>query len=196
MGWDDDDFMSELDDYDYVNKLGIYEEDEEEDQENELEDELYLAGLDPDDLDSMDEDERREALEDAGLDPNDYDDFLLWGSHGSSRTKSTYHSSSSSSSYTTSSVRNTSTPKDISTPYQNRTSTSAKQSTTSTYQRNTQPTYNRPVSSSTKGKWGVLEFIGVMIIIAILGFAVAAFGGQLLGAIVVIIIGIFILSRF
>ena len=45
------------------------------DEEDDLEDELELAGLDIDDLADMDEDERREALEDAGLDPDDYDDF-------------------------------------------------------------------------------------------------------------------------
>ena len=45
------------------------------DEEDDLEDELEMAGLDIDDLADMDEDERREALEDAGLDPDDYDDF-------------------------------------------------------------------------------------------------------------------------
>ena len=40
-----------------------------EENEDELADELEMAGLD------LDEDERREALEDAGLDPDDYDDF-------------------------------------------------------------------------------------------------------------------------
>lgn len=45
------------------------------DEEDDLEDELELAGLDIDDLADMDEDERREALEDAGLDPDDYDDY-------------------------------------------------------------------------------------------------------------------------
>ena len=44
------------------------------DEEDDLEDELELAGLDIDDLADMDEDERRDALEDAGLDPDDYDD--------------------------------------------------------------------------------------------------------------------------
>ena len=44
-------------------------------EEDELEDELEMAGLDIDELADMDEDERREALEDAGLDPDDYDDF-------------------------------------------------------------------------------------------------------------------------
>ena len=41
--------------------------------EDELEDELSLAGLDATELEYMDADERREALEDAGLDPDDYD---------------------------------------------------------------------------------------------------------------------------
>ena len=46
-----------------------------EEDEDELTDELEMAGLDVDELEYMDEDERREALEDAGLDPADYDDF-------------------------------------------------------------------------------------------------------------------------
>lgn len=44
-------------------------------EEEDLEDELEMAGLDRDELADMDEDERREALEDAGLDPDDYDEF-------------------------------------------------------------------------------------------------------------------------
>ena len=47
----------------------------EEEDEDELADELEMAGLDIDELSDMDEDERREALEDAGLDPDDYDEF-------------------------------------------------------------------------------------------------------------------------
>ena len=46
-----------------------------EDNEDELADELEMAGLDLDELADMDEDERRDALEDAGLDPDDYDEF-------------------------------------------------------------------------------------------------------------------------
>ena len=42
-----------------------------EEDEEELPDELEMAGLDVDELEYMDEDERREALEDAGLDPDD-----------------------------------------------------------------------------------------------------------------------------
>ena len=46
-----------------------------EEDEDELADELEMAGLDVDELEYMDEDERREALEDAGLEPDDYDEF-------------------------------------------------------------------------------------------------------------------------
>ncbi len=46
-----------------------YPDEEDEDPEDELE----MAGLDRDELELMDEDERREALEDAGLDPDDFD---------------------------------------------------------------------------------------------------------------------------
>ena len=44
-------------------------------EDDELADELEMAGLDIDELADMDEDERREALENAGLDPDEYDDF-------------------------------------------------------------------------------------------------------------------------
>lgn len=44
-------------------------------EEDDLEDEHEMTGLDIDELMDMDEDERREALEDAGLDPDDYDEF-------------------------------------------------------------------------------------------------------------------------
>lgn len=56
------------DDSFYTGSDGLEEDDE-------LVDELEMAGLDIDELADMDEDERREALEDAGLDPDDYDDF-------------------------------------------------------------------------------------------------------------------------
>lgn len=47
--------------------------DDETDEDEEMEYDLALHGLDPDELADMDEDERMEALEDAGLDPDDYD---------------------------------------------------------------------------------------------------------------------------
>ena len=55
------------DDSFYTGSDGLEEDDE-------LVDELEMAGLDIDELADMDEDERREALEDAGLDPDDYED--------------------------------------------------------------------------------------------------------------------------
>lgn len=47
--------------------------DDEEDED--VIDELEMAGLDRDELEFMDEDERRQTLEDAGLDADDFDDF-------------------------------------------------------------------------------------------------------------------------
>ena len=44
-----------------------------DDSEEEEHDELYEAGIDPEELEYMSGDERREILEDAGLDPDDYD---------------------------------------------------------------------------------------------------------------------------
>ena len=84
MGWDDDrreDPILEWDYLDYMNKTGIYEE---TDIEDDPEDDLYLAGLDPDELEDMDDDARRSVIEDAGLDPDDYD-FVSSGSYSSRR---------------------------------------------------------------------------------------------------------------
>lgn len=44
-----------------------------DEDDDEPEDELEMAGLNRYELDDMDEDERRETLEDAGLDPDDFD---------------------------------------------------------------------------------------------------------------------------
>lgn len=44
------------------------------DEDDDILDEIEMAGLDRDELEFMDADERREALEDAGLDPDDFDD--------------------------------------------------------------------------------------------------------------------------
>lgn len=41
--------------------------------EEEDRDELYAAGIDPEELEYMSGDERREVLENVGLDPDDYD---------------------------------------------------------------------------------------------------------------------------
>lgn len=81
-------------DFDGDGKLNIYEysimddvvfghhDETETSDEDELEDDLSLAGLDTIELEYMDEDERREALENAGLDPDDYDfDWLGFNSN-------------------------------------------------------------------------------------------------------------------
>lgn len=44
-----------------------------EEPKKEDHDELYEAGIDPEELEYMSGAERREILEDAGLDPDDYD---------------------------------------------------------------------------------------------------------------------------
>ena len=44
------------------------------DEDDDVLDEIEMAGLDRDELEFMDDDERREALEDAGLDPDDFED--------------------------------------------------------------------------------------------------------------------------
>ncbi len=178
MGWDgfddhDEDYWDQ--DYiDYMNKTGIYEEPSEPDDP---EDDIYLSGLDPDDLADMDEDDRRDALESVGLDPDDYDDVFIGASSG----------------YRSSSARRTSTVSRTSST--NRTSTVSRTMSTSrpkTVIRSSTP--NRQTSSNN-GKMGLLEFIVGMTIIGIIGYTVAAFGGELLGAIVVLIIGIYVISQ-
>lgn len=92
MSWDDD-FDSEYgswDDYEYINKLGIYAEDKEEKDPN---DELYIYGLDPDELEDMDEERRNRKIEEAGLDPDDYTFY------GPSHRSSGYQSSKSKTAY-------------------------------------------------------------------------------------------------
>ncbi|MCR5178936.1 MAG: uroporphyrin-III methyltransferase [Lachnospiraceae bacterium] len=66
----------EQDFFDRMEKRGIYEEnDEDEEEKDSLDFELSLAGLDRDELEMMDDDERAEALEDAGIDPDDWEDM-------------------------------------------------------------------------------------------------------------------------
>ncbi|SEL76985.1 hypothetical protein SAMN04487770_11725 [Butyrivibrio sp. ob235] len=43
-------------------------------EDDEIDDELEMAGLSRDDLEMMDQEERREALEDAGFDADDFED--------------------------------------------------------------------------------------------------------------------------
>ena len=73
MGFDDFDFddpMDDLDYFEYMNRTGMYDDNEE--LEEEFEDDLLMAGLDPTDLELMSESERREALE--GFDPTEYEE--------------------------------------------------------------------------------------------------------------------------
>ena len=180
MSWDD--LYEDLDDFDYAYKLGIYEEDDETEEDPEYE--LLMNGLDPDDLEDMSEDRRREVIEDAGLDPDDYDDLFIYGSGGYSGGR-TYNSGGYSGGCThKSGVATKSRTQSAATRSQSPSTYTQSASTGST---------STGSASSSDGKWGLLEFIGVITIITIIGYAVAAIGGEFLGTIIVIIIGIAIL---
>ena len=193
MGWDDyddDDYFHDQDFLDYMNKTGIYEEDDDLDDP---EDDLYLEGLDPDELAEMDEDDRREAIENAGLDPDDYDDVFLGAS-------SSYRSSSSRSSYTSSTSTSrssyTSSASAGRSSYIGGSSTNNRTSST-----NRTATVSRPSNNEIKPTAGdyvksILAFAGIMLVIGIIGMIFAAIGGELLGAIVVVAIGIFLMKNW
>ena len=63
----------ERDSFDLAMDLMVLDEFEREEHEEQLEIELIGTGYDRDDLAWMDEDERDDILWDAGLDPDDYD---------------------------------------------------------------------------------------------------------------------------
>ena len=84
-------YYDDIDYYDRVNHLGIYKDPE---PEPDPEDDIYLHGLDPDELGNMSEERRREAIRDAGLDPDDYDDDMFSGHSGGGRSAGTHRSSS------------------------------------------------------------------------------------------------------
>ena len=64
----------ELDNFERTMDYLAFEDMTQEDVEDEdMDDDIELAGLDRDELSLMDEDERREALEEVGLDADDYD---------------------------------------------------------------------------------------------------------------------------
>ena len=63
----------ERDSFDLAMDLMVLDEFEREEREEQLEIELIGTGYDRDDLAWMDEDERDDILWDAGLDPDDYD---------------------------------------------------------------------------------------------------------------------------
>lgn len=56
-----------------LNFLQSLEDEAMGDDNDDMETELELAGIDPVDLEYMTEDERREVLEEAGLDADDFD---------------------------------------------------------------------------------------------------------------------------
>lgn len=60
----------------YDDPSGEFSSDYHVDEDEEMESEIFDAGLDLSDLEDMDEEERIEALEDAGLDADDYDDLF------------------------------------------------------------------------------------------------------------------------
>ena len=181
MSFDDDDYF-DLDYYDRMNHLGMYEEPE---PEVDSEDELYLYGLDPNELSDMSEDKRREAIEDAGLDPDDYDDDIFSSYSGSGRSAGTHHSSSTNQFFVT---RNTSSIGcGTASSYNRSTSSSYSRSTSSSYNRRRPEEYRTPNSN---GKWSLLEFVIFVTILCIVGYAIKAILGELVATVVVIIIGI------
>ncbi len=62
-----------LDAFEKASEFAFFANIMEEESEKEDHDELYQAGIDPEELEYMSGDERREVLEEAGLDPDDYD---------------------------------------------------------------------------------------------------------------------------
>lgn len=62
-----------LDVFEQASEFALFSSIMEEEKEEEDRDELYAAGIDPEELEYMSGDERREVLENAGLDPDDYD---------------------------------------------------------------------------------------------------------------------------
>lgn len=185
MGWDDYDFndpMEDLDYFEYMNRTGMYEDNG---TDEDPEDDIYMAGLDPNDLEFMDEDARRQALEDAGLDPFDYDDYFSSGySSGRTRTLSTTsHANTPGSTNGKVIIRKDGSIRSVGAANNDR--------TTPTYSRST-PSYDKKTKSN--GKWSVLEFIAVMTVIYIIALIFKAIGGELLGAIVVIILGVLVMK--
>ena len=56
--------------------------------------------------------------------------------------------------------------------------------------------YSNRATKTSSGKWSIMEFVIVITIISIIGYAVVAFGGELLGTIVIIIIFIILMTCF
>lgn len=63
-------FMERSEALDFYTRSNMVDDD---DEEEDMELDLEIAGLDSWELENMDEDERNQLLEDAGLDPDDFD---------------------------------------------------------------------------------------------------------------------------
>ncbi len=210
MGFDDFDFndpMDDLDYFEYMNRTGMYDDNEE--LEEEFEDDLLMAGLDPTDLELMSESERREALEEAGLDPDDYDeeDFLtIFGSRHSagnyrppapyqhSNTRNMTSGSSGATSYSGTSSYSGATSYNGGTSYggaASNNSISSGNRTAASYNRNTTSSYRTPKTNNT---WGPLKFILLVATIYLIGYAIKLALGELVAVVFIIIVGVVLMK--
>ena len=210
MGFDDFDFddpMDDLDYFEYMNRTGMYDDNEE--LEEEFEDDLLMAGLDPTDLELMSESERREALEEAGLDPDDYDeeDFLtIFGSRHSagnyrppapyqhSNTRNMTSGSSGATSYSGTSSHTGATSYNGGTSYggaASNNSISSGNRTAASYNRNTTSSYRTPKTNNT---WGPLKFILLVATIYLIGYAIKLALGELVAVVFIIIVGVILMK--
>ena len=210
MGFDDFDFddpMDDLDYFEYMNRTGMYDDNEE--LEEEFEDDLLMAGLDPTDLELMSESERREALEEAGLDPDDYDeeDFLtIFGSRHSagnyrppapyqhSNTRNMTSGSSGATSYSGTSSHTGATSYNGGTSYggaASNNSISSGNRTAASYNRNTTSSYRTPKTNNT---WGPLKFILLVATIYLIGYAIKLALGELVAVVFIIIVGVVLMK--
>ncbi len=195
MGFDDFDFndpMDDLDYFEYMNRIGMYD-DEDIEPENDLEDDLLMSGIDPNDLEFMSASERRRTLEDAGLDPDDYDDldFSGYSSRASGGSRYSGTSGAERTSATNSTSRFFVTRDGAGRPSAGG-SSSTNRPTVTPYNAANRPAANR--SARSNGKWSLLEFIIFVTIFGIIGFALEAIVGEIIATAVIIIIGIAVLK--
>ncbi len=195
MGFDDFDFndpMDDLDYFEYMNRIGMYDDDDIE-PENDLEDDLLMSGLDPIDLEFMSASARRRTLEDAGLDPDDYDDLDF--SSYSSRASGCSRYSGTAGATRTSATNSTSrffVTRDGAVRPSAGGGSSTNRPTVTPYNAAKRPTVNR--STRSNGKWSLLEFIIFVTIFGIIAFALEAIVGEIIATAVIIIIGIAVLK--
>ena len=198
MGFDDFDFddpMDDLDYFEYMNRTGMYDDNEE--LEEEFEDDLLMAGLDPTDLELMSESERREALEEAGLDPDDYDEEDFLTIFGSRHSAGNYRPPAP---YQHSNTRNMTSGSSGATSYSGGTSyggaasnnsISSGNRTAASYNRNTTSSYRTPKTNNT---WGPLKFILLVATIYLIGYAIKLALGELVAVVFIIIVGVVLMK--